>query len=58
MNNLRKFMSYKRITELPFPWSFKELMDLPIFMINHIYEMLDEFIEQDKQKFATMTSKR
>ncbi|MHA1691910.1 MAG: hypothetical protein ACTSU7_09780 [Candidatus Heimdallarchaeaceae archaeon] len=51
-------MSYKRITELPFPWSFKELMDLPIFMINHIYEMLDEFIEQDKQKFATMTSKR
>ncbi len=58
MNNLRKFMSYKRIPELPFPWSFEELMDLPMFMINHIYEMLDEFIEQDKQKFATMTSKR
>ncbi len=50
-------MSYKRVPELPFAWSFNELMDLPLFMINHIYETLDEFLEEDKQKFNTITNK-
>ncbi len=43
-------MSYKRIPDLPLSWSFDELMNLPLFMIHHIYEMLDEFIEADKQR--------
>ncbi len=57
MNNLRKYMSYKRIPDLPFPWSYEDLMKLPIFMIHHIYETLDEFIEIDKQKYDTMSQK-
>ncbi len=50
MNNLRKYMSYKRVQDIAFPWSYEELLSMPLFMIYHIYEMLDEFIEIDKQK--------
>ncbi len=49
-------MSYKRVPDLPFSWSYEELMSLPLFMIHHIYEMLDEFIETDKQKYNTVTN--
>ncbi len=57
MNNIRKYMSYKRVPDLPFPWSYEDLMDLPLFMIYHVYEMLDEFIEEDKQRFAAISKK-
>jgi len=49
-------MSYKRVPDLAFPWSYKELMALPLFMIYHIYEMQDEFIEIDKQKYNSMST--
>jgi hypothetical protein len=50
MGNLRRFMMYKRIPDLSFDWSYEELMNLPLFMIHHIYETLDEFIEEMKQR--------
>ncbi len=43
-------MSYKRISDIPFPWEYQNLMNLPLFMIEHIYQMLDQYIEQDKQR--------
>lgn len=49
-------MSYKRAPDLPFPWSYEELMDLPLYMIYHIYEMLDEFLEIDKQKYNNVST--
>ncbi len=56
MNNLRRFMSYKRIPELAFDWKYDELMEMPLFMIHHIYEILDEFVEADKLKHNAMKS--
>lgn len=50
MNPLNKYMSYKRISDIPFPWEYQNLMNLPLFMIEHIYQMLDQYIEQDKQR--------
>ncbi len=50
-------MSYKRVPDMPFPWSYEDLMALPLYMIHHIYEMLDEFIEEDKQKYNAMSNK-
>ncbi len=50
-------MSYKRVPDLPFPWSYEELMQLPLFMIYHVYEMLDEFIELDKQQYNIISNK-
>ncbi len=49
-------MSYKRIPELPFPWGYEELLSLPLYMINHIYRTLDDFLEEDKQKYKNMSS--
>ncbi len=57
MNSLRKYMSYKRAPDLPFPWSYSELLSLPVFMIQHIYEILDEFLEEDKQKYDAISKK-
>ena len=50
-------MIYKRTPDSTFPWNYEDLMNLPLFMINHIYETLDEFIEEDKQNYNTMKNK-
>ena len=42
-------MDYKSLKEIPFPWDFKDLMKLPIFMIEEIYRYLDQKIEEEKQ---------
>jgi len=42
-------MSYKRISELGFAWTYEELLALPIFMKEEIYRTLDEFLEEEKQ---------
>ena len=42
-------MLYKKIEEIPFPWDFKELLKLPIFMKEEIYKYLDEFLEEEKK---------
>ena len=40
-------MSYKRVSELDFPWSFEDLQKLPIFMKEEIFNVLDEFLKQE-----------
>jgi hypothetical protein len=57
MNELKKFMLYKKATEVAFDWKFEDLMNLPIFMIHHIYEVLDEFIEEDKKRYQSISSR-
>jgi hypothetical protein len=47
-------MNYSRVPDLPFSWSYEELQSLPLFMREHIYKILDEFIEQEKQNKAKM----
>ena len=43
-------MAYKRLKDIPFEWNYKELMHMPLFMIDHIYHSMDQFIEEDKQR--------
>ncbi len=49
-------MAYKRIPDLAFAWEYEDLMKLPLFMIFHIYSILDEFIEEDKKKYSSMST--
>jgi hypothetical protein len=42
-------MSYKRVQELGFSWSYEELLALPVFIREEIYRTLDEFLEEEKQ---------
>jgi len=50
MSELRRYMIYKRLPDIEFPWSYDELLDLPLFMKDHVYKVLDEFIEDEKLK--------
>ena len=50
-------MNYKSLTDIPFPWEFKDLMKLPLFMIEEIYKNLDKFIEEEKKKINTLRNK-
>jgi len=43
-------MNYKRLQDIEFPWAYKELLELPVFMKEDIYRTLNEFIEQEKKK--------
>jgi len=56
MNELRRYLSYKRLQEIPFPWEFEKLLKLPIFMREEIYRNLDEFIEEEKKFRQQMQS--
>jgi len=47
-------MIYKRLPDIDFPWSYENLLDLPIFMKEHIYKILDEFIEEEKTKMNSL----
>jgi hypothetical protein len=49
MNDLRRYLSYKRIQDIPFPWEYEKLLKLPIFMKEEIYKYLDEFLEEEKK---------
>jgi len=48
-------MIYKRMPDLHFDWSYEELMDLPLFMIDHIYEVLDGFVEEDRKRYQNVS---
>jgi len=50
-------MQYKRLPNIEFPWNYQELMELPIFLKDHIYRNLDEFIEEEKKNMATLQHK-
>ncbi len=50
-------MTYKRLPDIPFPWDYKELINLPLFMIEHIYHIMDTYIEQDKQRVNASQNK-
>jgi hypothetical protein len=45
---------YKRAKDLAFDWEYEDLMNLPLYMIYHIYQVLDEFVEEDKKRHQTM----
>ena len=51
-------MNYKSLKDIPFPWEFKDLMKLPLFMIEEIYRVLDEFIEEEKKRINTLKNKQ
>ena len=57
MNELNKFMQYKRLPNIEFPWGYQELLELPIFMKEHIYHNLNEFIEEEKKNMSTLQNK-
>jgi len=39
------------------PFSFEGLMNLPVFMIEKVYDIQKEIIEKRKQQFESMTKK-
>jgi len=43
-------MTYSRIPDIEMPWTYKELMALPIFMKEEVYKMMNEFIEEKKKQ--------
>jgi len=51
-------MSYKSLKDIPFPWEFKDLMKLPLFMIEEIYRVLDEQIEEEKKRINSLKNKQ
>jgi len=52
MNPLEKYMLYSSLPGIIFPWTYNDLIELPLFMIHHIYFKLDEDIEREKKKIA------
>jgi hypothetical protein len=43
-------MVYSDLPNINFPWTYNELIDMPLFSIEAIYKKLDERIEREKQK--------
>jgi hypothetical protein len=43
-------MVYSDLPNINFPWTYNELIDMPLFSIEVIYKKLDERIEREKQK--------
>jgi hypothetical protein len=58
MNSIKKFMTYKRVKDLAFDWQYEELMELPLYMIYHIYQVLDEFLEEDKKRYQALANQQ
>ena len=50
-------MIYKKLDVITFPWEYKELLKLPVFMKEDIYSQLDEFIEEEKKNQNTIKNK-
>jgi hypothetical protein len=47
-------MLYKKLQTINLPWTYEELMLLPIFMKEEIYANMDEFIEQENKSMQQM----
>lgn len=47
-------MLYKRLKDIEFPWTYEQLMKLPIFMKEEAYRNMDEFIEEDNKMMKAM----
>lgn len=43
---------YKRVRDVPLPWTYEDIMDLPVFMKEQIYKNMDEFIEEENKALA------
>ena len=43
-------MMYKRLPDIEFAWDYNELQALPIFMREEIYQILDEFVEEENKR--------
>ncbi len=54
MGNIRKFIVYKNLGDINLPWDFKDLMDLPLAMIETIYDQMDELIEKETEKMRNL----
>lgn len=51
------YITYKNIEGVNFPWSYEDLMKLPLFMIQEIYTQIDkqaEIVLERKRKMAKM----
>ncbi len=49
-------MSYKNSQDIAFPWDYDDLMKLPLFMIEHIYQMMDQQLEENKKRYDAFNS--
>jgi hypothetical protein len=54
VGNIRKFIVYKNLGDIKLPWDFKDLMDLPLAMIETIYDQMDELIEKETEKMRNL----
>jgi len=54
VGNIRKFIVYKNLGDINLPWDFKDLMDLPLAMIETIYDQMDELIEKETEKMRNL----
>ena len=50
-------MLYKRLKDIEFPWTYNELMDLPIFMKEEAYKNMDEFIEEENKMLKKLQNR-
>jgi hypothetical protein len=50
-------MTYKRLPNIDFPWTYDELLKLPIFMKDHVYRIMDEFIDEEQKHIDKLQKK-
>ncbi len=47
-------MLYSRLKDIKFSWTYDQIMSVPIFMKEQIYQTMDEFIEEENKAIKAM----